>query len=567
MHLITQCKLIIRLWPLVVLVLCLTILSQSASADLALLQKKTAKTKLIPANQSKQPHCNLTLRLVELDASGNNIFVPGLLRVLNTKGLPIPIPNLLNRGKGVKTTHASENTGIHSWSVVPQEVQIQLPRTRLTFQTISGLETERTQKTIDLTNKASHDITLTLKRFTNLSDHYKTANTHLHIMKLNRAECDEYLKQIPSADRLDLVFISDLERAIADKDYITNHYSNENLKSLSSESGVLFGWGEEHRHNSTGYDQGYGHVMLLNINQLIQPVSIGPGIMKLGTDGIPLARGIKTALKDKATVIWCHNAWGMESTPNIVQGNVHAVNIFDGGTRSSYADSFYKYLNAGFKIPFSTGTDWFQYDFSRVYAAMNTPCTTASWLNHLKAGRTYITNGPLLDLQINGKTMGDQLKLSKEKHHIIIRATGKGRLDFERLELIQNGKVIKTQNTSAVENHFEAKFELQLDIDRPGWIALRTPSPSVPPNPKRQQKTPLNEYGRELFSHTSPIYLEWEGKTLFDLNQAQALLSEMQQNQDKIAKQFLFADEHERAHVLDVYSDAVEELTRQIKSR
>lgn len=556
----------IRLLYSLLLILSLSIPSQPASADLALLQKPP-KSKQATGNQSKQPHCNVTLRLVEIDQNGNKKVVPGLLRIRDAKGQSILIPDLLNRGKGLKTTQKSEQNEIHSWSVVPREVQIRLPQSKLTLQTISGLETELTQKTIDLTNKSSHDVTLELKRFSNLSPNYKTANTHLHIMKLSREECDHYLKQIPFADRLDLVFISHLERAIADKGYITNRYTKSDLNSLSKEAGVIFGWGEEHRHNSSGYDEGYGHVMLLNIKKLIQPVSIGPGIMKQGTDGIPLARGINTALKDQATAIWCHNAWGMESTPNVVQGKVHALNIFDGGTRSSYNDSFYQYLNAGYKIPFSTGTDWFQYDFSRVYAAMKVPLTTTTWLEHLKAGRTFITNGPLLDLQINGKTIGDQLNLTANQNQITIRASGKGRLDFERLELIHNGNVIQTQETSAVDNHFEAQFELKLEIDQPGWIALRTPSPSVPRDSKRQQKTPLNEYGRELFSHTSPVYLEWEGKTHFNLNQAETLLTEMKQNREKIAKGFLFADEHERAHVLDVYSDGIEELTRQIKAR
>ncbi|MCH9727821.1 MAG: CehA/McbA family metallohydrolase [Planctomycetes bacterium] len=566
MHLARKNKLNVWFICLLFSILCLTLLYQSASADLALLQKPR-NTKQKSPKQSKQPLCNVTLRLVEIDQSGNKNIVPGMLRILDNQGIPIPIPNLLNRGKGVKASSESEQKGIYSWSVVPQEVQIQLPQTRLTLQTISGLETERTQKTIDFTNKSTHDVTLVLKRFSNLSSNYKTANTHLHIMKLNRAECNQYLKQIPAADRLDLVFISHLERAIADKEYITNRYTKSDLKSLSRESGILFGWGEEHRHNSSGYDEGYGHVMLLNIKKLIQPVSIGPGIMKQGTDGIPLARGINTALRDQATAIWCHNAWGIECTPNVVQGNIHALNIFDGGTRSSYENSFYQYLNAGYKIPFSTGTDWFQYDFSRVYAAMKPPLTVATWLEHLKAGQTFITNGPLLDLQINNKTIGDQLKLSNEKNQITIRATGKGRIDFERLELIHNGKVIKTQKTTPVENHFEARFEFKLKINQPGWIALRTPSPSVPPDPKRQQKTPLNEYGRELFSHTSPVYLEWEGETLFDMKQARALLAEMKQSRDKIAKRFLFADEHERAHVLDVYSDGIEELSRQIKAQ
>ncbi|MCA9014791.1 MAG: CehA/McbA family metallohydrolase [Planctomycetaceae bacterium] len=565
MYLFRKSTPLIRLFSSLFVSICLTSVIQTAFADLALLQTPI-KAKQATSSQPIQPQCNVTLSLIESSPSGSRQTVPGLLRVFDAEGKRIPIPELLNRGTGIKTSPESEQTGIHSWSVIPGEVQIQLPQTNVTIEALSGLETEFTRKTINLSQQTSAQITLQLKRFSNQTASYKTANTHLHIMQLSREECDRYLKQVPAADRLDLVFVSHLERAIADKTYITNRYSKTDLNMLSKESGVLFGWGEEHRHNSSGYEEGYGHVMLLDIKRLIQPVSIGPGIMKQGTDGIPLSRGIKTALKDQATVIWCHNAWGMESTPNVIQGNVHALNIFDGGTRSTYEDSFYRYLNAGYKTPFSTGTDWFQYDFSRVYAAMSAPLTTANWLASLRAGKTFITNGPLLDLQINETGMGDQLQLTAENNQITIHATGKGRVDFERLELVHNGKVIATRTTSPVEGHFEARLEWKLKIDQPGWIALRTPSPSVPQNPQRQQKTPLNEYGRELFSHTSPIYLEWEGKTKFDLVQAQEFLKEMQQNRDKIAKQFLFADDHERAQVLDSYSDGIEKLSQQIKS-
>lgn len=566
MHIVRKHTFLICLFFSSICGLSLCNMQQTASADLALLQVPI-KSKQASSQQTKQPQCKVKLRLIEIDPSGNKQIVPGLLRVFDDEGKRVLLPELLNRGTGMNASPESEQTGIHSWSVIPQEVQIQLPQTKLTLEALSGLESELTRKTINLSQQSSTDITLSLTRFSNRTSNYKTANTHLHIMKLSREECDRYLTQVPAADRLDLVFVSHLERAIADKTYITNRYSKADLKTLSKESGVLFGWGEEHRHNSSGYDEGYGHVMLLDINRLIQPVSIGPGIMKQGTDGIPLSRGIKTAIKDQATVIWCHNAWGTESTPNIIQGDVHAVNIFDGGTRSTYEDSFYHYLNAGYKIPFSTGTDWFQYDFSRVYAALNAPLTTASWLKSLKAGKTFITNGPLLDLRINEKSIGDQLQLSAENDEITIHATGKGRVDFEKLELVHNGKVIATRETSPLQNHFEARLELKIKIDQPGWIALRTPSPSVPKNPKRQQKTPLNEYGREVFSHTSPIYLEWEGKTKNDLIQAQEFLKEMQQNREKIAKQFLFADDHERAQVLDVYSDGIEKLSQQIKSR
>lgn len=535
-----------------------------AEADLALLQV-SSKPEAQTSRKSDVPACRLTLKLTEIQ-SGQPQVVSGILRVRDVSGNLIPLSGLLNRGTGINPAPGSEQAGIHSWSVVPGKIQISLPQTKLTFEAFSGLETELTRTEIDLTGKASEILNLELKRFADLSPQYKTANTHLHLMKLSRQECDRYLQEIPAADRLDLVFVSYLERAIADKSYISNRYTKADLQALSQAAGVQFGWGEEHRHNSSGYDEGYGHVMLLDIQRLIQPVSIGPGIMKQGTDGIPLSRGIRTALADNATIIWCHNAWGLESTPHFLQGRVHALNIFDGGTRSTYEDSYYQYLNAGCRVPFSTGTDWFQYDFSRVYARMQKPLTTSTWLESLKAGRTFITNGPLLDLKVNGKTMGDQLELTPGNNKVAIQATGQGRIDFQRLELIHNGNVIAAQDTKPVQNHFSARIDFTLETDEPGWIAVRTPSPSVPKDPQRQQQTPLNEYGRELFSHTSPVYLQRNGRSRFDLDQARAYLAEMQQNRKIITKRFLFADPQEQAAVLDVYSDAIEGLQSRLKS-
>ena len=95
-----------------------------------------------------------------------------------------------------------------------------------------------------------------------------------------------------------------------------------------------------HRHNFEAYGDGYGHVMLLDIKRLIQPVSIGPGLMTTGSDGIPLRRGIDTARQDEATVIWCHNSLGLEDLPNWMSGVLDAQNIFDGGEHGSYKDTY-----------------------------------------------------------------------------------------------------------------------------------------------------------------------------------------------------------------------------------
>ena len=58
----------------------------------------------------------------------------------------------------------------------------------------------------------------------------------------------------------------------------------------------------------------------------MQPVSIGPVITKMGTDGLPLARGIAQARRDAATVIWFHNHWGLERIANLVTGRLDGPN-------------------------------------------------------------------------------------------------------------------------------------------------------------------------------------------------------------------------------------------------
>src|SRR5262249_44230262 len=151
---------------------------------------------------------------------------------------------------------------------------------------------------------------------------------------------------------------------------------------------IRYNQGEEHRHNFLASGQGYGHVMFLNLKKLVQPVSIGSGIMLTGPDEPTLRVGIDNARSQGATVLWCHNTNGHEKIINILGGKVHALNVFDGSRTGTYAEDYYRYLNVGQRLPITTGTDWFMYDFSRVYARMEPtqPLTAATWLETLKAG-------------------------------------------------------------------------------------------------------------------------------------------------------------------------------------
>lgn len=518
---------------------------------------------LVVGGGTSRDTCEVKLSLVE-DGTGKEL--PGLIRVTNSSGTVIEIPELFSRGTGLPGEEP-----LRDWYVLPGSRTIRLPQQSVKIEAFSGLETERTSRTLDLSDQDSRAVQLPLIRFHDSRARGQVAgNTHLHLMKLTRDDCDRYLREVPRTDGLDVVFLSYLERADADRDYISNRYTRGDLERLERDSGVLFGNGEEHRHNFSGFNQGYGHVMLLNIQRLILPVSIGPGIMKAGTDGLPLERGIRQARKDGATVVWCHNAWGREDVPNFVSGRVDAQNIFDGGNHGSYEDSFYRYLNAGIPVAFSTGTDWFMYDFSRVYVPAAQGSGVPGWLRKLAAGQSTITNGPLLELSVNGREPGQTVSLTQPgKVRIAVR--GRGRANFGRIELVRNGQVISSAPARKAGGHWEAGigFEFDLLIPQPCWLALRIPPVEDPAESaavrrKKAGEPGRNEAGRPLFAHTGAVQVELGGRRHFDPQAGAALLADMAESLSEIGEAAQFADPQERARVLDVYRDGMAALSRHI---
>jgi len=489
---------------------------------------------------SQAQQCRVTITLLD---SQTKKSIPGVIRCFPQHGSQtIPVTNLLVRGQGL-----NDKSAIQDWYVIPSPTEVLLPRQPLRLEAFSGLETELKTVSVDLTGQNQKSLTIPLRSFSQVSrQSWYGANTHLHLSHLNKEQAERYLREIPRADDLDVLFISYLERAIADKDYITNRYPLGDLKEFGS-TGVLVNNGQEHRHNFGDQGEGFGHVMLLNIKTLIQPVSIGPGISHRGTDGTPLQTGIEEAHRQGGTAIWCHNNWGREDVPNFVSGKLDAQNIFDGGSHGSYEDSFYHYLNAGIRVPFSTGTDWFMYDLARVYTKVEGSLGIKSWLEALVAGRSFISNGPLLRLNIEGKDLGGTVELPSARE-VSVKASASSRVGFEKLQLIQNGKVVSESESQPKDGYVEARLDRSLRIDEPSWVALRV---STQAN---------NEFGRQLFAHTSPIYVKVGGKTIRQPEEVAYLIKQMEEAKQDIATRALFASPKEREVVLSVYEKGIRTL-------
>src|ERR1043166_5508811 len=224
------------------------------------------------------------------------------------------------------------------------------------------------------------------------------------------------------------------------------------------------------------------------------------------------------------------------------------------------------------KVPFSTGTDWFMYDFSRVYVQLKEPLTVQNWLRGLAAGRTIITNGPLLELQAGLHEIGETVVL-RDPEHITLRARAVGRSDFQGLELVYNGRMVHRVPSRAVGAHFATELEYSLAVEQSGWVAVRTSGgaldtdgPQVVPSrlPINRSGAGRNELGEALFAHSSAIYFEMAGRPLFDRVAAEALIEEMEKSLRAVQAKARFDDEKQRADVTGIYLEGIEHLRRRL---
>ena len=136
----------------------------------------------------------------------------------------------------------------------------------------------------------------------------------------------------------------------------------------------------------------------------------------------------------------------------------------------------YDFLNMGFKVRPSAGSD-FPYmhvpGAERIYARAEKTFSVQSWFDAWKNGRSFVTNGPMIEFQINEETLVNEVSISSGQQ-IQIRAKASINPDLDKmtkLELISHGKVI-------AKSHFEEGSEsisLAYDFypDKSQWLAIR----------------------------------------------------------------------------------------------
>ena len=175
-------------------------------------------------------------------------------------------------------------------------------------------------------------------------------------------------------------------------------------------------------------------------------------------------------------------------------------------------DLYYDFLNLGFKLTASAGSDvpWGgTIGEVRVYAYTGKGRFTADkWFDAVERGRTFVTNGPMIDFRVDNAYPGDEVRIKKNKP-LRVRARTWGAEGFTvpiKLQIIQHGEVIHSVEADA-SNPTELEIDFEMDPGQGSWLAARV------------------EGSDGYRAHTTPIYVVRDSLRFWKYDAVEELLA------------------------------------------
>ena len=252
------------------------------------------------------------------------------------------------------------------------------------------------------------------------------------------------------------------------------------------------------------------HLLLLGITDPIMPfTSDGQGEGGLGgTMDTTLTYWADECHAQGGTVVSAH-FWGFsrEVVVLVATGRLDGLE-FKGHQRQYTHEEYYRLLNCGYRIPVLGGTDKMDNStpvgFYRTYVKMREgeEFDFDTWCANLRRGRTFMTAGPILHLDVDGREIGDTVEIDGPGK-VSVDAWAESVVPIHRLDLLKNGEVIASAESAEGARRLDLK--LDVDIDAHSWLAIRSGSPTYYGDPD------YDDLPRGIYSHTSPIYVACGG--------------------------------------------------------
>ncbi|MCS6851101.1 MAG: CehA/McbA family metallohydrolase [Gemmataceae bacterium] len=262
-----------------------------------------------------------------------------------------------------------------------------------------------------------------------------------------------------------------------------------------------------------------GALGLLNCHRAVFPLTIGrhpPGVYDW-----TLADWCDQCHRKHGLTVWTqveldrpgrpHGLIG-EGLADLVLGKIDAIEVNSLRWCREQHHEWYRFLNAGLRVPLVGGSgkvsNAMRLGTPRTYArlAHGEPFTYRHWIEAVRAGRTVVTNGPWLDFSVNGLDPGAVIDLPHAGATVRVHAQAKSLAPLERLELVRDGIVVAAAEAGGTPS--AAVMDGDIDVPASGWLAARC-------------------WGPDAAAHSSPIYLQVEGRPMTPEPMAKAMVLEL----------------------------------------
>jgi TolB protein len=255
-----------------------------------------------------------------------------------------------------------------------------------------------------------------------------------------------------------------------------------------------------------------GHIGLIGTDELFWPWVWGPGYQVYGRDDRSNSQVTAFARRQGGIASYVHpsgadpfgdpQALGLpvQLVADGILGDVQALEIACLWTDEiGTSEVWYQLLNLGWPVAATSGSD-VMLNFYRTMAPGSTRTYVHtgdsrdfdSYLGGLAAGRSFVTNGPLIEFAVEGAVPGETTAADGSADWTLALHTA---VAVSRVEIIVNGEIAwSTEAGSGAHQRFSGSVE----IPTGGWVAARVVGPDTEAWPA------MDSYA---FAHSSPIWI------------------------------------------------------------
>ena len=376
--------------------------------------------------------------------------------------------------------------GQRSYAYIDGTCQGWLPRGDVVVDVARGFEYEPLRQTVRI-EPGQRELTLRIGRVADLaSEGWWSGDSHVHFLSTPGAQLEQRGEDLRVVNLLQAQWGA----------LFTN------TEDFSGRPGVVDGGGYVTYVGQENRQHVLGHSLLWGLREPVMPWSSD------GPDEAELGGALDATLSDWAdrthaqggTVVAAHfpNPNG-EPAVLVATGRADAVEMLAQSDDAML--EYYRYLNCGYRLPLVGGTDKMSSEVPvglyRTYAKLDEEFSYEAWCRAVRSGRTFLSGGPLLTLSVDGREPGDTVGLSGPGT-VSVHAAVRSIFPLRSLEIVRNGEVVAR---AEADGGRQAEINEELRVDGNSWIACRAFGVDYH----------LDEWGRRVFAHTSPVYVACGG--------------------------------------------------------